>query len=252
MELTIKKGDYLFKKPVSTPFGKVRFLTMGEHVDLEDSLNLIGLNVLHFYYMLRKNIPEKDKEALKKFEEFKTEKLLDIVYSFPEVFQSYVNIFYKVLDCNEFEHETLVEIIQDIMKTDESFLAMRKLILDMNIIKEEKVSENEELQYWFDIDKKEKLKKNNDAPELSDFVTSIVAKTNHSFAEVEEMSMYQAQATFERIDAIVAYDTTTLYRSVGADVKVDSWAKKIDLFNKKDSSVITKNDFDKLSTDIFK
>jgi hypothetical protein len=58
------------------------------------------------------------------------------------------------------------------------------------------------------------------------------------------MTVLQLYSVFYRLGAFKNYETTTLFATVSGDVKIESWSKKIDMYER-ETSRIKKQDFDK-------
>lgn len=241
-----ERDFYIFGLPVDTKFGEVRFLTYPEYILNIASINIISQNVLHFYYLFSKDLKPNDKQAVEEVESLKGRTLIEIVLGIESILQAYIDIFKLVLDVNDYSknNEEFIEVVKDIFSSEENFDYMRKIIMDMNLIKEDEVSPNPEIQQFIDNDKKFQAAKNKDAPSFMAIVTSIVASGAATFKDVKEMTPLQVNSVFARIGSIINYQTTTLFATVSSDVTIESWAKKIDMFEVKNSSTISKSEFD--------
>ncbi|MGG0667660.1 hypothetical protein ABE073_03935 [Lederbergia citrisecunda] len=234
---------FIFGESIDVPLvGKVRFLNYKEYLMNINDLSIISMNVLHIYHQYRKMIGnENAEEALEAIEELKKEKLMDIVRSHQNFVQSYIKVFSLVLDEND--EESAVEAIRNIFSNEDLFMEFRMLILEMQMVVEEFVSPNPEIQEGIEASKKLKREEGESLTPI-DIATSIVAGTANSFEDVCNMTVIQVNAIFYRIGAFKNYDASTLFATVSADVKIESWSKKIDLFQKEIHG-IKKKDFDK-------
>lgn len=251
--VTLTDSQMSFKTPVDTPFGKLRFLTFNEYLDLQAELGWISQNVLHFYYMILNTIPKEKKEERKQFREFKEYSLRQIVLSYDIVVEAYQKILCLMLDENDFinDEKMLSDILTDIFSQDESFLWMREYIMKMNLLREEKVSPNAKIQQLFERDRENSKRQTKNSPTLSDIVFSVASLTPNSLAEVQQMSPIQVHTFFARINADKDYERNILFATVSSEVEIESWAKKIDLFEVKDTS-ISKTEFDQRNAGMFK
>lgn len=246
--MNIDKELFIFGEPVETEVGLVRFLTYKEYLMNMSLLNLISMNVLHFYHQFRKMIDSKDKEALDELEELKNTKLLSLVLSIREVVDAYMTVFSMVLDLNE--PEIIESNLEKVFDDEDLFMKFRELVLDTNMLIEDEVSPNPEIQKGIEISRKLKSE-SGDRQTSTDIITSVVAGTSTTFEEVCKMTALQLYAVYYRIGAIKSYDTSTLFATVSSDVKIESWSKSIDLF-KKETSTIDKKQFDKKYGGLFK
>lgn len=254
MDIKLTESELLFAKYVETPFGRLRFLTYEEYLNLSKELTFITYNVLHFYYMILNGIPKHRKKERAEVEPFKELSLQTIVMSYPDVYDSYYMVLAHMLEPNEFinEPEKFMKVFTDIMANEEAFLMMRAYIMKMNLLKEEKVSPHPKLQEAFERDRKMREIASQDAPNNIDIVTSICALTSHDFEAVSKMTPFQVHNIYARISANKDYERNILFATVSQVENIESWAKKIDLFNMKDTSVISKDDFDSKYGSMFK
>lgn len=243
-----------FKKPVDTPFGALRFLTFDEYMEFQNELTWIAQNVLHIYYIMLKTIPEEDKESRKKFKEIKEYPLRNLVWAYEMIRESYEIIMIKMLDQNEYAQDpkTFKNVILDIFSQDESFLLIREYIMKMNLLKEDKVSPNAKLQQLFERDREVNNRAHGDiTPTLSDIAFTVASLTPHTIDEVELMSPIQVHTLYARISANKDYERGILFSTVSNEVEIESWAKKVDLFAVKDTS-ISRNAFEQKNAGMFK
>jgi hypothetical protein len=253
IQVTLSDSEISFKKPVETPFGLMRFLTYDEYLDLDSQLGWVGQNVLHIFYLIRKTIPKENKQELKKLNQIKELSLRELVLEHTEILSAYQIILSYMLDINDYskDSETFIPVLADIFSNDDSFLLMREYIMKMNLIKEEKVSPNPKLQEIFDRDKEVNKAKNKDTPTNSDIVFSVASLTPNSLDDVRKMSPIQVHNIYARISADKDYERNVLFATVSNEVEIESWAKKIDLFEIKDTS-ISKSAFERNSAGMFK
>lgn len=226
---------YIFGEPIETKLGKVRFLTYKEYLLHIQELSMMSLNVLHIYYQYKKMIDKKDEDALTTVELIKEENLYNIVTSTQNLFESYIKVFDLVFDSEE--------MIAKVFDSEDSFMQYRELVLDMQVTVEDEVNPNSEIQKGIEMSKQLK-QQNSEKQTFTDIVSSIVAGTSNSFEDVCNMTVYQVYAVFYRLGAIKSYDTETLFATVSSDIKISSWSRNIDLFNR-ETSAIKKKDFDK-------
>lgn len=242
---------YIFGQPIKTEFGLVRFLTYQEYLLNNSELSLISQNVLHLYYLYRKQIEKENnsKEALEEFKSFKEQKLYDVVLSTNYILESYIKILKLVLDNNGYSDDDLEDVIYSIFSSEDSFLQIRNIIMDMNVLTEEEVNPTEEIQRFIEHSR---TVKQQGAPKQTpiDIITSIVAGTPHSFEDVMNMNVMQVYALYARLGAFFNYQTTTLFATVAEKVNVELWNKHIDLFEK-ESHVISHEKFMQTTGKIF-
>lgn len=256
-DIKLTDSQISFASPVDTPFGKMRFLTYDEYLELDAHLGWIGQNSLHVYYLLRSTIPKDDKnkfkEGLKEIKKVKEASLREIVLDFPQILTAYQIVLSHMLDQNEYAQTTdsFISVLSDIFSTDESFLLIRSYIMKMNLIKEEKVSPNPKIQELFERDREINKVRFKDTPTNSDIIFSIASLTPNSLEKVRQMSPIQVHNIYARISADKDYERNVLFATVSNEVEIESWSKKIDLFEVKDTS-ISKSQFDQRNAGMFK
>lgn len=234
-----EKDFYIFGEPVDTELGTVRFLTYKEYLLNISELSLMTLNVLHLYYRYMKQIDKNDKEAVEALENFKKLSLYEIVLADPSFLNNYLKIFEMVIEPSAHYQGNIFE---QIFKDEKLFMYYRKLIMDMNLLSEEKVSPNPEIQKFIEMG--QEVNKPKEESSFTDIVSSIVAGTSNTFKDVCNMTVFQVYAVYYRMGAIFDYNTSTLFATVSEKVKIESWGRHLDLFNK-DDGTIKKDKFDK-------
>lgn len=230
---------FIFGEPVETELGKVRFLTYKEYLLHLSELSLITLNVLHLYYRYMKQIDKNDKDALEALERFKELSLHEIVVNDPSFVNNYAKMFEMVIEPSPHFQGNVFE---QIFKDKNLFMYYRDLIMSMNLLSEEEVSPNPEIQKF--IEMKQNVHKPKEESSFTDIVSSIVAGTSNTFKDVCNMTVFQVYAVYYRMGAIFDYNTSTLFATVSEKVKIESWGRHLDLFNK-DDGTIKKDKFDK-------
>lgn len=251
--VVLSASEISFAKPVETPFGKMRFLTYDEYLSLDSHLGWVAQNVLHIYYMIRNTIPKHEKEELKALKTMKEHSLRELVLTYPQIINSYQIVLGHMLDINDYgkELETFIPVLADIMSNDESFLLMRDYIMKMNLLREDKVSPNHKIQELFERDRKINKERYKNSPESTDIVFSVASLTPNSLESIRQMSPLQVHNLYARVSADKDYERNISYAIAGADIEIESWAKKIDLFEIKDTS-ISKAEFDQRNAGMFK
>lgn len=246
--MNIDKELFIFGEPIETEVGLIRFLTYKEYLMNMGYLNLISMNVLHFYHQFRKMVDQKDTEALNELEDLKDTKLLSLVLSIREVTEAYMKVLRLVLDMND--PEVVEDSLEKIFDDEDLFMRIRKLVLTTNMLSEDEVSPNPEIQRGIDMSRKLKSE-SGDRQTSTDIISSVVAGTSTTFEEVCKMTVLQLYSIYYRIGAMKNYDTSTLFATVSSDVKIESWSKSIDLF-KTETSTINKKEFDKKYGDLLR
>lgn len=231
MNRELEREFYIFGEPVETELGTFRFLSYKECLTYGSDMRVISMNTLHFYHHYRDMSKGQNLDEL---EEFKQLDLYDIVMTSEDIRMSYIKILNEIMN----DKESIVEVFKD----KGTFHYYRNLFMDMNMLQEDEVNPNPEIQKGIEISRK--LRSEGEKQTPTDIITSIVAGTPNTFADVCNMTMLQVYSIFLRIGAFKSYDTSTLFATVSAEAKIESWAKNINLYEKQ-TSAINKQDFDK-------
>lgn len=240
--MQIDRDEFIFGLPIDTEYGKIRFLKYIEFTKYKVETYLFNQNVLHIYYMYRKDA-EGDKEKIELIEPLKEAKLFELVYGLPQFKQAYVTLLGLVLDMNGFDSETLNQIVEEILNNEEKFNYYRKLIQDMNLLKEVDVSADETTQKYIEMARQAK-DENGQPNSILNIIASLAVATSHRFEELANMTVMQVTAMYYKLNQFKNYETSTLFATVSNDVKVESWSEIPDLF-KPESLTIDGKDFSK-------
>lgn len=228
------KDLFIFGENIQTSLGIVRFLTFKEYVELLNELSYISQNTLHIYYNYKKSLGLDDDKS--QLEQLKNAELLDIVNNTETIKEAYTSVFLRVFDNND------DFLFSNLFFDSKRFMFFRKLIMDMNMIKEEKVSHNEELQAAFDKSKLVNQPSNGEKQSYTDILTSIVATTSLSYQDVGNLTLLQTLSLLARVGAVFNYNTSTLFATVAEKVDISSWNKHIDLFSE-EKDYMTQQEF---------
>ena len=236
--MKVNTSKFITKSPVETEYGIFRFLTIEEYIDYQESLSLISLGTLNLYYSYKqilKNPTQEEKDFLKVF---KDTPLRQVVLQDMSLLNKYLELIDRIIVFKEdFD-------IGHVFSTDEIFMDMRKIIMDMNSVKEEKAFYNEELQVGLDRKKKMQLSKSGESVTIEDIITCLATMTTNSLEQVMNMTVYQAQAMYQRIAVIEDYKANVIFATVDNDRKVESWSKHIDMFKEDSKDGITRSQFE--------
>ena len=234
----LDRDFFIFGKPIKTDLCEVRFLSYFEYLQCLEEFAYIKLNVLHFYYQYKNyydEIPNKVDEVDKMLQEMKNSSLFEIIEQREDIKEHYLRIFKLVINSES--------AVNTIMSTEYLFMNYRKLILDMCLVQEDEVSPNEEIQKGIEISRKVNQQKGENHT-FVDIVTSIVVSTNISFEQIADMNVFQVNALYTRIGAIMNYQTSTLFATAFPEQNIEAWDKHIDLFENRGSGKIKRSEFD--------
>lgn len=208
---------YILGLPIETDIGECNFIKVRDYPDYFNDLQIISLSKDHLIYKYSQL--NKDSSLNDLIQELHKLNLYEIATGLPELQQSYYRVFTKVFG-NE---DTLTFINED------NFDYFRKLIMTMNCLKEEKINPNPEIQRALERSRRVKSQEGEKLT-FADMCSSVVGYNGLTYQNINEFTIYQLYMTYYRIAQIKNYDTTTLFKTVSNDVKIDSWSKHINLF----------------------
>lgn len=208
---------YILGLPIETDIGECQFIKVKDYPDYFNDLQIISLSKDHLIY--KYSLLNKDGSLNKLIDDLSKLNLFEIVISLPELQQSYYRVFTKAFG-NE---ETLSFVTKD------NFDYYRKLIMTMNCLKEEQINPNPEIQHALERSRRVKSQEGEKLT-FADMCSSVVGYNGLTYQNISDFTIYQFYMTYYRIAHIKNYDTTTLFKTVSNDVKIDSWSKHINLF----------------------
>lgn len=225
----LDKDSFLLGEPIETDIGLIRFLTVSEYLKTSSDLLALNLNILHLYHRYRKMLDDTDKEVFSALEELKSESLFNFINENKDFKESYLRVFSMVLDMND--KGDVMNSLERIFEDEALFMGTRQLIMEMQLQSETPVSDNLEIQEYYETRAEMKRKEAGDQS-FSDIISSVVAGTSNSFKDVRDMTIIQLYSIYYRIGAFKNFDVLTLFASVGNKDKIEPWDKHIDLFSK--------------------
>jgi hypothetical protein len=145
------------------------------------------------------------------------EKLFSLVTQKEVFFISTENIYGFVID-------------EEHMINADNYDEVRKVIMKQNLMFEQKVYKNKLTQQWAEK-VLEARKKNSVEVGIEDMLTTLHVVSGVSYDKLMDYTIYQLQASFNRISKIKGYDTNIAFKCAGADkINLDYFAEKIDMF----------------------
>ncbi|MFK8370350.1 hypothetical protein ACI702_19390, partial [Bacillus velezensis] len=93
---------------------------------------------------------------------------------------------------------------------------------------EEKIVENDELQEFHDLNNQLKLQDSQN--DLKDIASCVAAFNGYTYQEVADMTIYQLYLSYYRMGEIMNYNTSALFATVSADVKIGDWNSHVDMY----------------------
>lgn len=229
------KEFYILGLPIETPIGNCKFIKVKDYPNCFAELNVLAITkdqIIQSY-----GNTEADKQII---ELLKTMSLYEIVLSADELRSVYIKLFEYLFN----DAEAFFKV------TKESFEYYRKLILDMNCIKEEKINPNPEIQKWIEKSKKFKQQQAGGMT-FADIVTSVAMYAGVTYDQINELTIYQLYASFQRIAMFKNYDTSTLFSTVSVEkINIESWCTHIDMFAEEEHG-LSKDQFFQLSNQLF-
>jgi hypothetical protein len=161
------------------------------------------------------------------------EKLFSLVTQKEVFFISTENIYGFVID-------------EEHMISADNYDEVRKVIMKQNLMFEQKVYKDELVRKW--VEKAMKARSKNAVEVgIEDMLTTIHVVSGISYDKLMDYTIYQLQASFNRISKIKGYDTNIAFKCAGAEkINLDYFAEKIDMFKSPYDDILKKKE-DKLS-----
>lgn len=227
MSRGLDKDLFIVGNPIPSELGLIRFMTYIEYLSYISEMSALCMNTLHIYNYYKKSADMSNPEVRDYVENIKRNNLFEYVLSDNTYITVYFKIFSLVLDMNE--EDILTDSLERIFDSEELFNSMREIVMEMNLLKESPVSDNPEIQDYYDdrmrIKQKESGKQN-----AGDIISSVVAGTSNSFEDVKKMTVIQFYSIYYRVSAIKSYETATLFATVSEKQEILAWNKHIDLY----------------------
>ena len=215
---------YIFGKPSFIDgVGNIYPVRMKDWDEFEENIRPLLLTKKHF--QIEEDVP-----------------LLDLIVAVG--FQEYIiinnleNIFKIVLRTENvafvFDEQRYAFIINEESAIhSRNYDEVRKIIMHQNLLFEPKVYKSKVMQEWAEK-VLEARRKNAPNITLEEKITTIAAFNGKHYWDLEEYTIYQIEAEFARICAFKNYDTSSHLFARDyvnpADIKLDHFAEKIDLF----------------------
>lgn len=210
---------------IETPIGQLHFIKVKDYAKLMQYVPLL--------YLDKKDLLMSIKDEYKDL--FKDMQFIDIIKYFDSkeypLYQQYKKLFILCFK----------EDVFDLIKSDEEFDEYRQMIIKMNCINYEKPNPNPEIEYFNKLERMMR-ERNGEVITLKSIITSVGLYHQNPF----ELTIYYLYALFDRIANFKNYDTTTLYKTVDVEnkIQINSWYKdnttKTEL-NDKDNELINNN-----------
>lgn len=134
------------------------------------------------------------------------------------------------------------EDVVDKIKTGEDFEYYRDLIMEVNAVSYEKPNPNPEIQGAIDLHNELQKNKGN-ATSFESVVTSVALFFS---VDINELTIYQLYAYFERAIKYTSFETTRLFRMFSDEVKIEDWYTDIKK-KKKEEMTISEDEIDNVN-----
>lgn len=229
------KDFYILGLPIETQVGNIAFMKVKDYPNYHECLNVIRMTKDHIVKMYYENgVDQETLDALRELTLYKMVLISEDIRSY------YIKALSKVLDKSSNIFDWGEDVFNDV----------RQILLATCVIKEEKINPNPEIQAWIDKSNRFKASMGGDL-EFSDIVTSVAVGCGYNYDEVNDLTIFQLYNHFYRVAQFKNYDTSTLFATVASDkIDIDSWSKNIDVL-KDEKQGLTKEEFDKMSGNIF-
>lgn len=229
----------LFGLPIETAYGSFKPMSVRDYMDCAHFLQAMSFDkkrVLHEIRLAQDKDKRDSKELTAVLNKLNDEMdLREVILSFmPLYFNAYIEV---LLRCKVFEDEVndeaaLFNKIKDYLLEIEpdGFEEIRLLLLAVNAQPEQTAWLDPEIQRFKEkaINFK-KAKGNDEAPDPSTMVTTVVTYTGINFSRVINWNVTQLQHIFQRVALFISYDTYIKIATVAGGDKLETvnWAENI-------------------------
>lgn len=201
---------YILGLPVKTPIGIIYPIKVKQYLELAKYMQILSMEDWQFKQMIN---PESEI-----YDDIKDIHFFYIIKSLKDLWDSEENMFHQLYT----HYKSLFQLcfhddVFDLIETDEEFEEYRELIRGVNGIKHDPPNPNPEIEKYNQLKRLLDSKKG-DTITFKAMYTSVLATTGNN---PNELTMYQFNEVFERIGHFKSYDTTTLFKTVDADGKVE-------------------------------
>ena len=187
--------------------------------DYEDFYRIKELNLMIGFDLLKKiKFQDIDKVNIKNLYDYTLQEL-EICYLF--IHKQVIDILDKTPNNNSF----------DMIENDEDLELYVELICRVNKISLIKENPNPEIE-WFNKIERAKQQSNVNIT-FENIYTSVWSYVGY---EPKNITLYALNSLFQQISQIKSFDANVIFRSVGADIEIDSWCGNIDYKNKNEIS----------------
>lgn len=130
----------------------------------------------------------------------------------------------------------------------DNFEEFKKIVLRQNLLFEPKVYKNKLVQEWAEKALRAKMKDSINIT-IDDKITTVVSFTGISYETIAEMTIFQLEATFNRICKFMDYITSVHVLCAGTtDIKLSHFAEFVDLYkNPYDSLFVSDEKLNKIN-----
>lgn len=216
--------NHIFGKPTYIDsVGNIYPVRMKDWDKFEENVRPLLLTKKHF--QIEENIPLLDLIVSLGFQEYTVINNLESIFKIVLRTENVVFVFDEQRYAFIINEKSVIH--------NRNYDEVRKVIMEQNLLFEPKVYKSKMMQEWAEK-VLEARKKNAPNITLEEKINTIAAFNGKHYWDLEEYTIYQIEAEFARISAIKHYDTTSHLFARDyvnpADIKLDHFAEKIDLF----------------------
>lgn len=212
------KEYYILCEPIETKIGDLHFLKVNEFLNIALYSNLLILkkeDILPFI-------------SSKYIDYIKDWSFIDIIKYFNakpnDLYSSYKKLF----------EICFKEDVFDKVESDDELEYYLNLIKKINCLNLERKNPNSEIEK-FNMFKKFLQKKKGEEITFESIYTSVWVETGN---KPDDLYLYELYALFYRTNQFKSYDSTTHFATVSKDIKIESWAKHIDILDLKEKNTM--------------
>lgn len=213
--------------------------------DYDEFMSVAGLLQIN-----DKRIP-RDIDELKEISLF--EYLILQCEHFQEVKDNFIKLFSLVLRENvQYDNNYFVFYTDNGVIHKDNYEILRKTIMKQNLIFEPRIFKNPLVQKWAESVIKAR-QKNAIKMTVEDMITTVHIYAGISYNEILEYTIYQLNASFNRINKFKDFDIKVTFQAAGAEkIKLNHYAEEVNMFkNPYDDLFKKQNEFKNINT-VFK
>lgn len=230
MEETTK---YIFGKSEFVHGIEIFPIRMKDYDEFMENSGILSFGLVHFPEEYQKDYKLLDLLTYATNEEFQQSLIKTLSLALKK------EVIFVVSDENPKEYAYMAG--DDAVINRNNFDEIRRVIMKQNLIFEKKVYNNPLVEKWANK-VLEKRRKSSVKITVEDMITTIVS-TGIPFESIQNMTIYQMNALFQRISKLESYRTTVAFKCAGAEkIQIEHFAEYINMFKDPYDDLFVKSD----------